>query len=790
MPEAAADRVLAADLLTADLGALLARARALRDQGHGTRHTYSPKVFLPLTRLCRNQCRYCTFVRPPAPGQTAYMTAEEVLAVARAGKAAGCTEALFTLGEKPERRYPAARQALAALGHDTTVSYLAEMAGLVLRETGLLPHVNAGTLDAAELRLLRGVSLSQGMMLESLSRRLCARGGPHYGSPDKAPEARLRTLRLAGELRIPFTTGLLIGIGETREERLEALFVLRDLHTRYGHIQEIILQNFRAKPGTGMAAAAEPEMDDLLWTAAAARVVLGPKMHIQVPPNLSDDAYPQLLNAGIDDWGGISPVTPDHVNPEAPWPQIEALRAATAAQGRVLAARLPLYPAYVADLETWADAALIGPTLALADGAGLAREDGWICGTATPPPAMPRLGRPAAAGTLARSLEAARRGDRLSESDVVRLFDARGDEFHDVCAEANNIRSSSCGSDVTYVVTRNINYTNICKYSCQFCAFSKSGGRTSLRGAAYDLDLDAVGRRAAEAWERGATEVCMQGGIHPRYTGETYLALCRAVRAAAPGIHIHAFSPLEVHHGAETLGLPVARFLDRLQAAGLGSLPGTAAEILDDEVRRTIAPDKLTTGQWLEVIAAAHGVGLATTSTIMFGHVDGYGHWARHLLALRDLQARTGGISEFVPLPFVPMQAPIALRGRARRGPTFREAVLMHAVGRLVLHPVLTNIQVSWTKMGLAGALRCLEAGANDLGGTLMDESISRSAGAEHGQELPPHRMEAAIGSLGRRPVMRTTLYGAAPPDRHRQAFKVPAGPFLGDHTIGHASSV
>lgn len=747
---------------------LLPIAAALRDKGHGRVQTWSPKVFIPLTQLCRNLCHYCTFSQPPRPGEAAYLTREQVLEIARAGRDAGCTEALFTLGDKPELRFAAAREELARLGHATTISYLAEMCAAVRDETGLLPHVNAGVMTRDEMALLRTVSASQGLMLESVSDRLCGKGGAHYRSPDKAPAARLETIRLAGELRIPFTTGILIGIGETREERIDALVAIRDLHAEYGHIQEVIVQNFRAKPRTVMADAPEPDMAELLWTIAAARLILGPAMNIQVPPNLSADDFGRLMEAGINDWGGVSPVTPDHVNPERPWPEIERLAEATEAGGRLLVARLPVYPAYVHDAATWQDQAMIPALLAAADATGLARADSWAPGVALPE----RTERRSAAGVdpaIAAIVARAMAGVSIGEEEIVALFATRGADLEHVCARADALRRTVRGDEVTYVVNRNINYTNICAYKCGFCAFSKGSMAEQLRGRPYDLDHEEVVRRVREAWARGGTEVCLQGGIHPHYTGETYLGLARAVRAAVPEMHIHAFSPLEVHHGAATLGLGLEAFLRQLKEAGLNTLPGTAAEILDDEVRAIICPDKLDTAQWLEVIEAAHRVGFRTTATIMFGHVDTTRHWARHLIRIRDLQQRTGGFTEFVPLPFVHMEAPIALRGRARRGPTFREVRLMHAVARLALHPHLTSIQTSWVKLGQAGVTACLNAGANDLGGTLMDESISRAAGAQHGQEMAPADMEALIRSIGRTPRQRTTVYGAIAPDLHER---------------------
>jgi FO synthase len=755
-----------------DLAALMATAAVLRDRGHGANVSYSRKVFIPLTRLCRDSCHYCTFAHPPRRNAAAYLTPDEVLAIARAGAKADCKEALFTLGDKPELRYRAARDELARLGYDRTISYLSAMAALVLRETGLLPHLNPGVMSAGEIVHLREVSVSQGLMLETSAARLSKRGGPHFGSPDKLPAMRLDTIRAAGEAAVPFTSGILIGIGEMRLERIEALLRLRELHRRHGHLQEIIIQNFRAKPGTRMASAPEPPLAEHLWTIAVARLLLGAGMNIQAPPNLQSGSLQRLIAAGINDWGGVSPVTPDHVNPERPWPALDTLARATADAGKVLVERLAVYPEYVAEKDRWLAPALRARVSRMADAEGFARAEPWTPGAAIAPPRLSSIGP--AGGLLAPILDRAIKGMELSEADLVALLAARGESFREVCAAADALRAETCGSRVSYVVTRNINYTNVCLYHCAFCAFSKGKTHDSLRGRPYDLALDEIQRRCGEAFERGAVEVCLQGGIHPHYTGETYLAICRAIKAAVPGLHIHAFSPLEISQGAATSGLSVDEFLAELKAAGLGSLPGTAAEILDDEVRAVICPDKVTTAQWLGVVAAAHRVGLRTTATIMFGHVDAPRHWARHLLHLRRLQAETGGLTEFVPLPFVPMEAPMQLRGQSRFGPTFRESVLVHAVARLALHPLIPNIQTSWVKMGPQGAAACLQAGANDLGGTLMNESITRAAGAMHGQEMRPEAMEQLIRSIGREPWQRTTLYHAAPAARVAASFGAP----------------
>jgi FO synthase len=745
------------ELLARPLDELCADARSLRDQGHGRLVTYSPKVFIPLTKLCRDVCHYCTFAHPPRRGERAYMSIEEVLAVARAGAAAGCREALFTLGDKPELRYRAARGELEALGCETTLDYVASAAEAVLGETGLLPHLNPGVMTREDAARLRRVSASMGLMLETTSDGLSARGGPHFGSPDKVPARRLETLAAAGEERVPFTTGLLIGIGESRAERIDALLAIRELAERYGHVQEVIVQNFRAKPGTRMAAAAEPPLEELLWTIAVARILLGPRAHLQAPPNLSYDDFPRLLDAGIDDWGGVSPVTIDHVNPEAPWPELDRLRSATESRGLELVPRLPVYPEWISG--QWIDPGVMPAVLRASDSLGLAREDGWSPGEDVSIPFVPRDALPI--DTRAE----------LGEEEIARLFRARGHERDRVLSAADSLRRAVCGDEVSYVVTRNIQYTNVCYFRCGFCAFSKGKLAANLRGAPYFVPHDEIVRRCREAWDRGATEVCLQGGIHPAFTGDYYLSVVRAIKEAVPGLHVHAFSALEIWQGAATLGAPLEDYLTELRDAGLSSLPGTAAEILDDEVRQVICPDKVTAAQWLHVHDVAHRVGLRSNVTMMFGHVEGPRNWARHLLHAREQQRSSGGFTEFVPLPFVHMEAPMWLRGQARSGPTFGETLLVHAVARLALHPWITNIQVSWVKLGPQGVAAALRAGVNDLGGTLMNESISRSAGAEHGQEFPPESMEELIRSAGRIPRQRTTLYGDVPEERRLASF-------------------
>ncbi|MDQ3785291.1 MAG: bifunctional FO biosynthesis protein CofGH [Actinomycetota bacterium] len=757
----------------------VAAAGALRDRFIGPRITFSKKVFIPLTKLCRDLCGYCTFVHPPHQGERAYLPLEEVLAIARAGEAAGCTEALFTLGDKPERKWEQARRELESLGHSTTIGYLVEACRSVLENTSLLPHVNPGALTRDEVAVLRPVSASQGTMLETLSERLLKRGMAHFGAPDKKPSVRLATLEATGAAQVPFTTGLLLGIGETWPERIDALLAIRASHRRHGHIQEVIVQNFRAKPDVAMAGHPEPEVDEIALAIALTRLILGPGIGVQAPPNLTPEEYGVYLEAGLSDWGGVSPVTPDHVNPEAPWPELDALRRVTEERGFQLVQRLPVYPAYCSTPEArsrWIDRALRPKIMDGSDAEGYARTDTWYAGADHPPPSASeraleaagdgawrvpgRVMRPAISGLLGRAAD----GVELDEAELAMLFSASGAEAEQLYSVADDLRKATVGDEVTYVVNRNINYTNICYYKCGFCAFSKGPKSLNLRGAPYLLSPEEVARRAEEAWERGATEVCMQGGIHHSFTGDDYERYLRAVKHAVPGMHVHAFTALEVFQGAATLGESVHDFLARLRDAGLATLPGTAAEVLDDDIRAIICPDKVNTEQWCEVHRVAHSLGLRSNATIMFGTVEAPRSWARHLVVVRRLHKEiadeTGGLFEFVPLPFVHMAAPIYLRGRARRGPTFEEALKMHAVARIGLGHHIPNIQVSWVKMGARGSQLALQAGANDLGGVLMNENISRAAGADHGQELTPPEMEDLIRAIGRRPRRRTTLYG------------------------------
>jgi FO synthase len=757
------------DLLALPLPELTAAARAVRDQAHGRRVTYSPKVFIPLTMLCRDRCGYCTFAKAPARLVSPYLTPDEVLSIARAGQMAGCHEALFTLGERPELRYPLAETWLAEHGYASTVDYLIAMCRLVLEETGLLPHANAGALYANELEGLRAVSASQGMMLESLAEDLDA----HRSAPDKVPARRLATLEAAGELQIPFTTGILVGIGDDRAGQIAALRAIAESHRRHGHVQEVIVQNFLPKPGTSMAKADPCPPEDLQWAIAAARLILPPDVHVQAPPNLSDDLTP-LLNAGIDDWGGVSPVTADHVNPERAWPALEVLRAATEAAGHTLAPRLTIYPTFAHDPGRWLHQDLVFPVMDVSDAEGLAREADWVSGgevappilvgaaAPTPPPSfISSTGRPAG-GAVSEVLAGVALGQEVGFDEIVTLFSARGPEVRQVAEVADDLRRQIAGDDVTFVLNRNINYTNVCTFKCRFCAFSKGPLSLNLRGQPYLLELDEITRRVAEAEAEGATEVCLQGGIHPNFDGEYYLHVLGAVRAASERIHIHAFTALEVTEGARRSEMPLADYLVLLKEAGLKTLPGTAAEILDDDIRALICPDKINTEEWLEAHRTAHSVGLRSNITIMFGAVEQPEHWARHMLRTRALQRETGGFTEFVPLPFVHMATPIYLQRKSRRGPTYREALLMHAVARIAYRGDIDNIQVSWVKMGVEGSRQVLQAGANDVGGTLMDENISRAAGASHGQRMGVEELEALVLPLGRPLTQRSTLYALA----------------------------
>ncbi|PRX68393.1 FO synthase subunit 1 /FO synthase subunit 2 [Nonomuraea fuscirosea] len=781
------------------------RDAGLRAAGREGIITYSRKVFIPLTRLCRDRCGYCTFATAPHKLPAPFLSPDEVLEIARQGAAMGCKEALFTLGDRPEDRWHQAREWLDAHGYDDTLSYVRAMAIRVLEETGLLPHLNPGVLSWRDLQRLKPVAPSMGMMLETTSRRLFEeKGQAHYGSPDKDPAVRLRVLEDAGRTNVPFTTGILIGIGETVQDRAEAIFAIRRVAREYGGIQEVIVQNFRAKPDTAMRGLPDADLQELAATIAVARLILGPRVRLQAPPNLVDAEYELMIRAGIDDWGGVSPLTPDHVNPERPWPQIDDLAARTGEAGFQLRERLTIYPEYVQAGEPWLDPRLFAHVAALADPAtGLAREDAVLEGRPWQEPdggfaasgrvdlhvEVDTTGRTAdrrddfdhvygdwdalrdrlPASTAAFSGEvrqalarAAADPAGLTDAEAVALLSADGAELEELAAIADALRAEAAGDAVTYVVNRNINFTNVCYTGCRFCAFAQR--RTDAD--AYTLSLDQVADRAEEAWAAGATEVCMQGGIHPDLPGTAYFEIAKAVKARTPGMHVHAFSPMEVINGASRTNLSIRDWLEAAKEAGVDSLPGTAAEILDDDVRWVLTKGKLPAKEWVEVITTAHKVGLPTTATMMYGHVDNHLHWVRHIKLIRRLQEETGGFSEFVLLPFVHTSAPIYLAGVARPGPTARENRAVHALARILLHGAIGNIQCSWVKLQDDLCRQVLQGGVNDLGGTLMEETISRMAGSENGSYKTISELREMVGVTGRPARQRTTEYGVPSEER------------------------
>ncbi|MGY3844309.1 bifunctional FO biosynthesis protein CofGH [Streptomyces hydrogenans] len=807
-----------------DLAELVAVAGRVRDAGLEAAGrpgviTYSKSVFIPLTRLCRDKCHYCTFVTVPGKlrreGHGMFMSPDEVLDIARKGAALGCKEALITLGDKPEDRWPEAREWLDAHGYDDTLAYVRAMSVRILEETGLLPHLNPGVLSWTDFQRLKPVAPSMGMMLETTATRLWSEpGGPHFGSPDKEPAVRLRVLEDAGRSSVPFTSGLLLGIGETYEERAESLFALRRTARAYHGIQELIIQNFRAKPDTAMRAMPDAELDDLVAAVAVARLIMGPSACLQAPPNLVDAEYERLIAAGVDDWGGVSPLTIDHVNPERPWPRIEELAERSAAAGFELRERLCVYPEFVRRGEPWLDPRIVPHVRALADPeTGLANPDAVVRGLPWQEPdetfaATGRTDLHATIDTEGRTgdrredfdevygdwealREAAAPGmvpdavperidadlrealavaaddpTRLTDAQALALFHADGPALDALCAVADDVRKSVSGDEVTYIVTRNINFTNVCYTGCRFCAFAQR--RTDAD--AYTLSLDQVADRAQQAWEVGAVEVCMQGGIHPDLPGTAYFDIARAVKERVPGMHVHAFSPMEVVNGATRTGLSIREWLTAAKEAGLDSIPGTAAEILDDEVRWVLTKGKLPAATWIEVITTAHELGLRSSSTMMYGHVDQPRHWLGHLRTLASLQQRTGGFTEFVTLPFIHTNAPVYLAGIARPGPTIRDNRAVTAMARLLLHPHIPNIQTSWVKLGAEGAAEMLRSGANDLGGTLMEETISRMAGSSYGSYRSIRDLEAIAEAAGRPSRPRTTLYGEVPKERQETA--------------------
>ena len=824
------DRAEAVVLLAArgdDLADLMTAAGGVRDAGllragRPATVTYSPKVFVPVTRLCRDRCHYCTFVTTPGAlrkeGLQPFLTLDEVLAIAREGAELGCAEVLFTLGDRPEDRWPAARRWLDEAGYDSTLAYVRALAIAVLEETGLLPHLNPGVMSWEELGRLKPVAPSMGMMLETTSRRIFLEpGGAHFGSPDKEPEVRLRVLEDAGRLSIPFTTGLLIGIGETLDERAESIFALRSVARAYGHVQEVIIQNFRAKPDTAMRATPDASVDEYLAAIAVTRLVMGPTMRIQAPPNLSDlDSLPQLLAAGVDDWGGVSPLTPDHVNPERPWPHRDRLAQATAEAGFDLVERLTVHPEYIRAGEPWIDPRVLVHTRALADPvSGLLRSPVQPRGLPwqEPDPQWASSGRVDLGSSIdldgrltetrsdfggafgdwesvrehaaridgrstvltridsdvAAALRAAESDPAgISDDDALTLMTCEGEALVALAALADSLRRDVNGDDVTYVVNRNINFTNVCYTGCRFCAFAQR--RTD--DDAFTLSIDEIERRVSEAWAVGATEVCMQGGIHPDLPGSAYTDIITAVKRAEPAMHMHAFSPMEVVNAASRSNVSIAEWLAGAKEAGLDTIPGTAAEILDDDVRWVLTKGKLPTASWIEVITTAHRLGIRSSSTMMYGHVDTPAHWVAHLRLLARIQDDTGGFTEFVPLPFVHHSAPLYLAGVARPGPTMRDNLAVHAMARLLLHGRIPNIQTSWVKLGIDGTQAMLRAGANDLGGTLMEETISRMAGSEHGSFQSPQEIDAIVREIGRTPRHRTTAYGDPPADRVAVAYR------------------
>ncbi|GAA5006892.1 bifunctional FO biosynthesis protein CofGH [Streptomyces siamensis] len=800
-----------------DLAASAARVRdaGLRAAGRPGVITYSKSVFVPLTRLCRDKCHYCTFVTVPGKlrraGHGMFMSPDEVLDIARRGAELGCKEALITLGDKPEDRWPEAREWLDAHGYDDTIAYVRAISIRILEETGLLPHLNPGVMSWTDFQRLKPVAPSMGMMLETTATRLWSEpGGPHHGSPDKEPAVRLRVLEDAGRSSVPFTSGLLIGIGETYEERADSLFALRRVSRSYHGIQELIIQNFRAKPDTAMRGMPDAELDELVAAVAVARHIMGPSACLQAPPNLVDSEYGRLIGAGIDDWGGVSPLTIDHVNPERPWPRIEELAARSATEGFELRERLCVYPEFVRRGEPWLDPRLLPHVRALADPeTGLARPDAVVEGHPwqEPEEAFVSSGRTdlhhtidtegrtgdrrddfdevygdwealreaAAPGMAPERIDtdvrqalatAADDPTRLTDAEALALLHADGAALDALCRVADDVRRSAVGDDVTYIVTRNINFTNVCYTGCRFCAFAQR--RTDAD--AYTLSLEQVADRAAQAWDVGAVEVCMQGGIHPDLPGTAYFDIAKAVKERVPGMHVHAFSPMEVVNGATRTGLSVREWLTAAKEAGLDSIPGTAAEILDDEVRWVLTKGKLPTATWIEVVTTAHELGIRSSSTMMYGHVDQPRHWLGHFRTLARIQQETGGFTEFVTLPFIHTNAPVYLAGIARPGPTTRDNRAVVAMARLLLHPHIPNIQTSWVKLGTEGAAEMLRSGANDLGGTLMEETISRMAGSSYGSYKSVKDLIAVADAAGRPARPRTTLYGEVPAERQRAA--------------------
>ncbi|MEK9649416.1 MAG: 5-amino-6-(D-ribitylamino)uracil--L-tyrosine 4-hydroxyphenyl transferase CofH [Gammaproteobacteria bacterium] len=735
---------------------LVSQAFKVKQEFYGNLISYSPKVFIPLTFLCRDVCHYCTFAKTPKKITSAYLSNEKILEICKVGSAQGCYEALFTLGEKPELRYKTARDFLTQQNLSSTVQYLHQQAKQVFDETGFIPHINAGNLSIEELIQFKQISGSVGLMVESSSDRLTQKGMPHYGSPDKKPSARIETLINAGIAKIPFTTGVLIGIGETKEELVKTLLEIVKVHKSYNHIQEVIIQNFVPKPQTLMFDHPPASTEYLIWAIAIARLILPIDISIQVPPNLNKEILSKLILSGINDFGGVSPVTIDHVNPESSWPNIKRLEELCNRFDMHLVSRLTIYPKYLSEeFNSYLSKSVRSKAIKLVDASGFLREDDWRAGESQLVPSF--YSTPKRLTNIKIALDNLDKNKSIK--NISALFQARGSEVKFLGEAALEIKQTLYGNKLTFVNNRNINYTNICKYSCNFCAFSKGRGHDDLRGKPYDISFEEIQRRVLEAERRGATEVCLQGGIHPKYTGETYLKILDSIREVSPTIHIHAFSPLEIKQGSRTLNMSIQDYLNLLKKRGLNSIPGTAAEILHDPVRNIICPDKLTSAEWIEVITSAHSLGIPTTSTIMFGHVETYHDIAIHLLKILNIQEQYQGFTEFVPLPFVSQEAPIFRRGSARPGPSFRETFLMHSIARLLFKEKLPNIQGSWVKAGIEGLMELTKSGINDIGGILMNESITRAAGSVHGQELDIRLITNRLMDKGIELEQRNTLY-------------------------------
>jgi FO synthase len=723
------------------------------------RITFSRNYTLSLSRTCQCYCKYCAF----ATHQAHIHPPDEVERRLDEAVRRNCKELLVLTGERPEVNPEVARR-LAGWGHEDFTSYVAWACERAL-ERGILPHTNLGALGREDLARLREVTASQGLMLESVSERLM--DTVHAGSPTKHPAARLATIEAAGELRIPFTSGILVGIGESEEERVASLEALAQVHDRHGHLQEVILQNFVPHPryyGQEVAEIADaaarrrwesgisnghnpvpaPEwscpvtIEDMKRLIAEARRLM-PGVGIQVPPNLAD-WWGDLVDAGATDLGGLS-ANGDHISPEHAFPSPHELRKTLAPRGYALTERLCVYPHYM-DSE-WMEQGVLD----------VIKLKYWSF--------IPRRGSGRRSeesidpGIAPEAIAKGSDGAELTEDELTALFaETRSEVIEQMRVAADGLRAELAGDTATFVVNRNINFTNVCVVGCAFCGFGQ--GRRSPD--AYHVTEDDFRQRIAEATEFGATEVCMQGGIHPEYELEDYGRWLRLAKDAAPDIHLHAYSPMEIHFMCERSGRPPLEVFEYLIDCGLGSTPGTAAEVLDDGVRQRISPNKLPVDRWVEIIEASHAAGLRSTSTVMFGHIEEPRELARHMRVIRALQERTGGITEFVPLSFIPFNTMLG-RTHGIEEISATENLKHTAVFRLALGRTIRNLQASWVKMGLEAATEALRWGVNDLGGTLMEENISRMAGSQHGVRLEPEQLIAAARAGGRRPAQRTTLY-------------------------------